>query len=300
MAFGLKRAGVPSGDVLPWTSSDVGDPAFPGAALPETADERDGIQICAGGGGIASSGDELFFVYQEMEGDFRLTVEVPEMQDEGRAVAGVMVRQNLEATAPFAATFLEPGSSRNRFRFRYREESDGRTRSKRGIEFETGGWVRIERRGNVFSGGSSHDGENWLPFDEQVIEGAAETMLAGIAVASRGSLGNPVQILVTSIKMTTLDDTPAFVRGDANADSEINIADASHLLNWLFSGGAELPCRAAGNANGEGLVDIADASYLLNFLFSGGPTPSAPFPECGPGVSEVDERLGCANPPNCQ
>ncbi len=59
-------------------------------------------------------------------------------------------------------------------------------------------------------------------------------------------------------------------------------------------------CVAATNTNGDDHANIADATYLLNYMFSGGPAPAAPFPDCGPGMLEADEQLGCANPPNCQ
>lgn len=287
------------GDTAPWVSSDIGDPTFPGSAFPEATENGDGIRICAAGSGVASAGDELVFLHQALEGDFRLTARVPDIAGHGRAVAGVMARQGLEPGDPFMAAFLELGAQ-NRFRFRYRDAVDGRARSDAGEEFDTGGWVRVERRGDVFSGASSLDGESWTAFDDQVITGAPEMMLAGIAVASKDPLGQPAQILVTDIEVTPAGGAPVFVRGDTNGDGEINIADASHLLNWLFAGGVELPCQASGNANADGLVDIADASFLLNFLFSGGGAPPAPFPDCGPGASEADERLGCAAPPSCR
>ena len=284
-------------DTAPWMQSDIGVASFSGSATLDAAGDGDGIRICAAGRGIASSVDGLFFLYQEVEGDFRLTARVPEIADQGRAVAGVMVREDLGESAPFAAAFLEPSTSRNRFRLRYREQREGRARFDRGGEFDRGGWVRIERRGGVVSGANSVDGENWIPFEDRV-EGLAETTLAGVAVASRHVQGGPVRILVTDLELTALD-APMFVRGDANGDADLNIADASHLLGWLFAGDADLPCQAAGNANGDEVVDIADATYVLNFLFSGGPPPAPPFPDCAPGGSTADEELGCAQPTDC-
>ena len=288
-----------SGDTTPWTSTNIGEAAFPGAARRETTDEGEGFRICAGGNGIRTGGDELFFLYQEFEGDFRIAAEIPVLPAESDALAGVMFRQSLEVEAPFAATFLEARGT-NRFRLRYRDQAYGRVRSQRGETFETGGWVRIERRGNVFLSESSLDGVNWTLVREEEIEGVSRTMLAGLAVASIDNRGNPVQIRVTKIETTRLGSAPRFVRGDANGDGKLNIADAGYLLNWLFPGGPGLPCSAASNTNGADLVDISDASYLLSFLFAGGPSPVAPFPDCGPGMLTVDEELGCANPPNCQ
>ena len=88
----------------------------------------------------------------------------------------------------------------------------------------------------------------------------------------------------------------SFLRGDSNADGEVNLTDATYTLNWLFAGGPEPGCRAALNTNGDDKVDIADAVAVLNFLFAGGPAPVAPFPGCGPGMLPEDKELGCETP----
>ena len=90
------------------------------------------------------------------------------------------------------------------------------------------------------------------------------------------------------------------LRGDCNDDGEVNLSDASCALNWMFAEAGKPGCIAALNTNGDDKVDIADPVSLLNFLFAAGPAPATPFPDCGPGTLEVDEELGCANPPNCQ
>jgi hypothetical protein len=70
----------------------------------------------------------------------------------------------------------------------------------------------------------------------------------------------------------------SFIRGDTNADGNVNIADASFLLNFLFLGGREPSCASTTDGNADGAGNIADASYILNFLFLGGrdiPPPNA-------------------------
>lgn len=79
----------------------------------------------------------------------------------------------------------------------------------------------------------------------------------------------------------------AFLRGDPNDDSIVDIADGIWLLNMLFLDGPTGSCRAAGNANGDGRIDQADAIYVLNYQFLLGPAPPVPFPACG--VSEGEE-----------
>jgi len=64
-----------------------------------------------------------------------------------------------------------------------------------------------------------------------------------------------------------------YLRGDANADTTIDIADVMHLINYLFLDGPDPDPMAAGDANCDEVVDIADVVYLLNYLFMEGPPP---------------------------
>jgi len=82
----------------------------------------------------------------------------------------------------------------------------------------------------------------------------------------------------------------AFVRGDANQDARIDIADAITVLGYLFSGAGALPCMDAGDVNDDEKVDVADAIRLLMWLFRGGAVP--PPNECGPDPQ--GDTLGCA------
>jgi hypothetical protein len=64
------------------------------------------------------------------------------------------------------------------------------------------------------------------------------------------------------------------LRGDANGDGLIDLADVIWILNYLFRGGAPPVSLKAGDADCNGSVDLGDAIYLLNYLFRGGPPPS--------------------------
>ena len=90
---------------------------------------------------------------------------------------------------------------------------------------------------------------------------------------------------------------PVFRRGDANHDSNVDIADAVALLSILF-GGAPLPtCLDAGDANDDAKVDIADSVTVLGVLFLGA-TPLPPGPvDCG--VDPTDDTLSCDSYPAC-
>jgi hypothetical protein len=73
-----------------------------------------------------------------------------------------------------------------------------------------------------------------------------------------------------------------FIRGDANGDGTLNIADSITILNFIYNGGVPPTPLDASDANDNGVVEISDSVYTFVYLFSGGPPPPAPFP--GPGI----------------
>jgi hypothetical protein len=87
----------------------------------------------------------------------------------------------------------------------------------------------------------------------------------------------------------------SYIRGDANDDQLLNIADGVWMLNELFQNGPANLCPAAADANSDGGFDASDAVYVFNHQFLNGPPPAAPFPACGPdGVTTTADCLsGC-------
>ena len=65
-----------------------------------------------------------------------------------------------------------------------------------------------------------------------------------------------------------------FLRGDANGDNKVNIADIVYLVSYLFKFGPEpKPELGIGDANCDGKVTVADVVYLVSYLFKQGPPP---------------------------
>jgi len=75
------------------------------------------------------------------------------------------------------------------------------------------------------------------------------------------------------IELITINDPSYHIRGDANGDGVINIADVVYLINYLFLSGPAPTPLWVGDTNCDGAVDIADVVYLINYLFIGGPAP---------------------------
>ena len=83
-----------------------------------------------------------------------------------------------------------------------------------------------------------------------------------------------------------------FLRGDANLDSLVDIADAISILGALFSGDPPPPCADAADMNDDGAVDLGDAISSLNYVFGSASAPPQPFPFCG--LDPTPDTLRCA------
>jgi len=126
----------------------------------------------------------------------------------------------------------------------------------------------------------------------------------------RGS-GQPVQNIltvngnsVTPTNLISLDvkcqagppPSGKFVRGNANDDGKVNIADPIWIINELVRKGPKTKCQDAADANDDGQMDLSDAMYLIQWRFLAGPAPSAPFGgiPAGCGTDPTADSLDCA------
>lgn len=72
------------------------------------------------------------------------------------------------------------------------------------------------------------------------------------------------------------------IRGDANDDGGVNIADAIDILSKLFGVGGSFPCDNAADGNNDGSINIGDGVFIVATLFTPGAPPiPPPFPNCG-------------------
>ena len=90
------------------------------------------------------------------------------------------------------------------------------------------------------------------------------------------SSGDPIDVGGT----TGLPMSDLFLRGDANNDRKVDLADTVWLVNELFRLGPPSPCQNASDVNADELLDTSDALYLISYGFVDGPPPPPPFPAC--------------------
>ena len=287
------------GDVLPWTSEDVGAPASPGVARLDDVC----LLIAGAEGDLGRNADTFHFVHQRVAGNFELKAQITEWDAETRnSKLGLMLRAGLEADAVAVTVALDRQRDGFLHRFFRRTASGGLLRTTNHDELESPAvWLRVQRRGNEVSGSISVDGDTWSDPDTVDLPDLPDEVYAGIAsswVAT--TAGDPAPVVATLCDLT-LGPPPElpleFLRGDCDGDGDpcSGVNDALQLLGWLFLGDAEPPCRAACDPDKSGELDLADAVYGLNFCFMGDDPPAAPFPECGPGT-ETDLALGCEAP----
>jgi hypothetical protein len=81
-----------------------------------------------------------------------------------------------------------------------------------------------------------------------------------------------------------------FVRGDANCDGAVDIADAIYALRYLFTQGPSPACLDTADANDDAQIDISDAVKTLLVLFVG---LIMPEPADQPGPDPTLDLLTC-------
>ncbi len=69
----------------------------------------------------------------------------------------------------------------------------------------------------------------------------------------------------------------AYVCGDANGDTDVNILDIVFLVNYKFKGGPAPDPLEVANVNHDADVNILDIVYLINYKFKSGPEPDCGF-----------------------
>ncbi len=162
----------------PWQGQNVGDVGKAG-----NASLTNGTFTISGSGiDIAKFSDGFFFVYQALSGDGEIKARVTNVQDIGHgAKAGVMIRASLATNAAHA--FISLGRSEG-IAFERRLNTGWGTALTSGKYFRAPHWVRLVRRGNVFTSYRSSDGKTWQLVGTATIRRMPSNVLIGLAVTS--------------------------------------------------------------------------------------------------------------------
>jgi RHS repeat-associated protein len=195
VAFNLAGDSVPSNTLgvtspastLPvfWRPSDVGNPGQAGTAAYDAATST--FTIEGGGADIWGDADQFYYVYQTMTGDGTITVRVVSQEDtDWWAKAGLMIRETLDAGSRHAMVAVTPW---NGLTFQGRDWPCGGSFS----DTNTGGgnntpcYLRLTRRGDVFTAYTSPDGITFTQLGNPRTIYMGADVLVGLAVTAHNN-----------------------------------------------------------------------------------------------------------------
>src|SRR5690606_19413190 len=153
----------------PEPQPDVTELAWHGAAIGYEDDGEaldlssvdEGVVVIGSGADIWGTRDEFFYTYTNMSGDGALELRVAELSAaDPWSKAGVMIRESLEPDAKNAMIHISGG---NGSVYQARLEDGASTTNAAGADASAtvGGWLRLTRAGDTFTGELSSDGQNW-------------------------------------------------------------------------------------------------------------------------------------------
>ncbi len=193
-AFSGARSG-PVRPSAPFANLDIGSPELAGSARQM---ER-GWEPTAGGADIWEKADQFHFVFQDLSGDFDIAVRVESfIPAHLYSKAGLMIRENVNGdSAHLMFLVFASDAPRNNnlgaYEMQFRPVVGA---DCQGIypaiqppappEFPAvfpNSWLRVTRRGNLFSAFASTDGKLWKRYGEQVLP-LANTVMVGPALTS--------------------------------------------------------------------------------------------------------------------
>ncbi len=87
-----------------------------------------------------------------------------------------------------------------------------------------------------------------------------------------------------------------FIRGDANNDGLVDVADIVFDLVYLFIDGDTPDCKDAADFDDDGLINITDPVFMTLYIFLDGIAPLSPFPDCGLEPVPDNDGFNCFIP----
>lgn len=166
----------------PWMNADIGKVHDAGSV---TCDGKGIVMIAASGWGVLGASDSLHWAYRTLEADGQIIARIRAADRvNGAMVSGVMIRQNLDANSHMVVACIAPQG-----RISLQRRIAGRPVSL-GPESDVKGdiWLRLTRRGTLFTAYDSADGQTWRRFDSCNLP-VAGNVLAGVAAWKGGNSG---------------------------------------------------------------------------------------------------------------
>ncbi|MEP6748121.1 MAG: alginate lyase family protein [Bacteroidota bacterium] len=191
-AFGTGiAAGLPS----PWQQEDIGAVTVPGSSFFDGSQFR----LEGSGFGVDSLRDSFRFTWLPLNGDGTVTARLLPEPGSQLSAMGLMMREANTDDAAFASILIYPGRTKQieapawEVKLLTRIRSGDKTSEMATVNLSapsvtygrlTGAyWIRLQRKGNVFSASGSYDGKEWTRIGNAVVS-LKKTLLLGIPVCS--------------------------------------------------------------------------------------------------------------------
>jgi uncharacterized protein (DUF1800 family)/regulation of enolase protein 1 (concanavalin A-like superfamily) len=212
-----------------WASADVGTPGAPGDATYEEATGQ--FTIRGSGTDIWNTADAFHYVNQPLFGDGEIVARVASIQNTHEwARIGLMIRESTASNSKHASVFVTPGRG---LITQVRQTTGGTSTYTDSGLFAAPVWLKLSRKGSVFTSSTSVDGVTWQTAATVVVNLPSRS-LVGLAVCSHANstLNTAVFDNVTALQgLRSAADADADGIDDswetANAFDPANAADAT-------------------------------------------------------------------------
>jgi Tol biopolymer transport system component len=183
LALGLAGMGFsrqpPAGRDLFEGRTDVGKVKLPGSAAFDPAKKE--WRLTASGENVWGKEDAFYFAWRKVSGDLTLTAEIAFVGAGKNAhrKAGWMVRQSLDADAPYAGVSVHGDGL---ITLHYRTEKGGTTKEVKSA-LRAPAMVRMERHGNIFALSVAKSGQEFQPVGALTVA-LTDSVYAGLFACS--------------------------------------------------------------------------------------------------------------------
>jgi subtilisin family serine protease/regulation of enolase protein 1 (concanavalin A-like superfamily) len=226
----------------PWTADDVGAVGRAGT----TTGSSSSFEMTAGGVDVWGASDAFHFVHQQWTGDGDVVARIEYLakpSDASFAMAGVTFRESLAAGAPHASMVM---TTDGKAKFRRRSAAGGTTLSDGPGAGTTPAprWLKLSRRGNVFTAYLSGDGTAWTRVHVPVTVDLPQTVEVGVLGLRKGGVG-AASARVTGVSLSRASTLPAgWSSGDVGAVGTGGSASQTNGTFTINAGGVDVWANA--------------------------------------------------------
>jgi subtilisin family serine protease/regulation of enolase protein 1 (concanavalin A-like superfamily) len=243
----------------PWTTRDIGSVGVAGSA----GFLNGAFTLKGSGANIYGMADGFRFVFQPVTGSVQIVARVVSVQNTSSyAKAGVMIRQSLASNAAHAMIDITPGAGAE---FLRRTVAGGSTTASATAGIRAPYWVKLVRRGSVFTASISADGINWVQVGSSTIS-MTGTVYLGLVVNSRNNAALCTatldQVSVTQID-TTAPTVTAFSVPPSHWSLTVPITTLAATDNVGVTGYLVTPTSVRPSASATGWSVSAPGSYTF-------------------------------------